>query len=324
MGNDDALILTCIKVLTIRTLEHRSFQTKVALSERKRFKVYWMFDFNTAMDRLVHQSAFTDIAPPNKTSSNKGALDSSTFNVNLQSMLYPEISPGDFKSASKRKVKKKSKEKSDKPKRALSAYNLFFQSERAKILSETSQPSRKPRRSHGKIGFAALARSVADKWKTLPAKEKTKFEAEALKEKERYEKEVEVWNQMRVAKMASNHGNSSESNQTTTSFPCEIQALNPHDMEVNEMSTGSCHIFDGMTSFNFQTQGNIQMMAPQLSRENNIRTDSINLSDCNPLDRDSYCPPNTGDRSILTLDNECLDILSALKNLESSDLTLLR
>lgn len=286
-----------------------------------------MFDFNTAMDRLIHESAFTDVATPNKTGSNIDVFDSSTINVNLQSMIYPEIGPGDFRKASPpslRKVKKKSKEKSDKPKRALSAYNLFFQSERAKILSETCQPSRKPRRSHGKIGFAALARSVADKWKTLPAKEKAKFEAEALKEKERYEQEVEVWNQMRVAKMASSHENSSESNQTTTHFPCEIQALTPHHIEINEISRGSSHIFDGMTSSNFQTQGHTQMMAPQLSRGNNNPIDSINLSDCNPLDRDGYCPRNTGDRGILTLDNECLDILSALKNLESSDLNILR
>lgn len=90
------------------------------------------------------------------------------------------------------------KEKSDKPKRPLSAYNLFFKYQREKILRTASQPLYKPRRSHGKIGFADLARSVADEWKALDESAKKEFHERAATEKEVYERELEVWNHARV------------------------------------------------------------------------------------------------------------------------------
>ena len=83
----------------------------------------------------------------------------------------------------------------DKPKRPLSSYNLFFQAERAKILETT--PSKyegnKPRRSHGKIGFASLARTIAGKWNNIDPETRKHFDQLAAKDKERYKREMEVW-----------------------------------------------------------------------------------------------------------------------------------
>ena len=99
----------------------------------------------------------------------------------------------------------------DKPKRPLSAYNIFFKHERAKLVSDapdvetpvtleslkvdpTRQPNkRRHRKTHGKIGFADLARTIAEKWKSLDAEQRTVYEACAAKEKERYRKEVSEW-----------------------------------------------------------------------------------------------------------------------------------
>jgi HMG-box domain len=117
--------------------------------------------------RAVSSSSFLDQSLPTRTNSN----------------------------ASSKKSCKKSKEPTDKPKRPLSAYNFFFQHERAQILKAT--PSRydgtKPRRSHGKIGFGALARSVAAKWNNIDPEARKHFDDLASADKQRYKKEMEDW-----------------------------------------------------------------------------------------------------------------------------------
>jgi HMG-box domain len=81
-----------------------------------------------------------------------------------------------------------------KPKRPLSAYNWFFHSERQNILNETPiRKEGKPRRSHGKIGFADLARSIAAKWKGLSKEERIIYDEKATIDKERYLREIEEW-----------------------------------------------------------------------------------------------------------------------------------
>jgi hypothetical protein len=107
------------------------------------------------------------------------------------------------KGGSKKRSWKKPK---DKPKRPLSAYNLFFQHERNNILAALpgddaamddglteEQRRRKHRKTHGKIGFADLARSIADKWKNIEPTARSVFEARADIEKQRYKKELEAW-----------------------------------------------------------------------------------------------------------------------------------
>lgn len=81
-----------------------------------------------------------------------------------------------------------------KPKRPLSAYNFFFHNERQNILKDTpTRKEGKPRRSHGKIGFADLARMIAAKWKSISKEDRAIFDEKAAADKERYQKEMNVW-----------------------------------------------------------------------------------------------------------------------------------
>jgi len=55
-----------------------------------------------------------------------------------------------------------------KPKRPLSSYNFFFHYERQRILAQTPiRKEGKPRRSHGKIGFADLGKLALEKWESI-------------------------------------------------------------------------------------------------------------------------------------------------------------
>jgi hypothetical protein len=100
----------------------------------------------------------------------------------------------------KRRARKKWKKPRDKPNRPLSAYNLFFQKERASMLGEDAKEheaekgqKRVHRKTHGKIGFAEMARIIGAKWKTLNDEEKKEFTEVAAKEKKRYADELAVW-----------------------------------------------------------------------------------------------------------------------------------
>jgi HMG (high mobility group) box len=51
----------------------------------------------------------------------------------------------------------------------------------------------KPRRSHGKIGFADMARAIAFKWKQITPHDKAVFQRLAAADKKRYTEEMKEW-----------------------------------------------------------------------------------------------------------------------------------
>jgi len=98
----------------------------------------------------------------------------------------------------------KKRSRKDKPKRPLSAYNIFFREERERILAEIpgemeipshGQPQRRERKKkpHGKIGFQDLAKSVGQRWQQLTPEEMEAYKEKANAELVRYKKEMELF-----------------------------------------------------------------------------------------------------------------------------------
>eukprot|EP00980_Cylindrotheca_fusiformis_P003326 scaffold746_cov123-Cylindrotheca_fusiformis.AAC.14 len=70
---------------------------------------------------------------------------------------------GDLVVSNDKKQKKSKKRPKDRPKRPLSAYNIFFKEERARILEEVGHISSKK----AKIGFQNLAKMIGKRWQDL-------------------------------------------------------------------------------------------------------------------------------------------------------------
>lgn len=89
-----------------------------------------------------------------------------------------------------------------KPKRPLSAYNLFFREQRHQLIqndSENDHDDRKRRRSG--ISFENLAKEISERWRNIDAKTLQHYDDLALTDKERYQGEMERFKEQQDSEM---------------------------------------------------------------------------------------------------------------------------
>jgi hypothetical protein len=105
----------------------------------------------------------------------------------------PAASPSSTRSTfSRRKKKPKGM-----PKRPLSAYNLYFQAERGRIIDEQAKQGEEG----PKIGFEGLGKIIGKQWKNLCGADRKKYELMAEKDGERYRKEMDLYNDLKTKRL---------------------------------------------------------------------------------------------------------------------------
>jgi len=106
----------------------------------------------------------------------------------------------------KKKAKQyRAKKPKDMPRRPLSAYNIFFKEERARMLTEISQKTgpgevgdvgggaSNPPADKKKIGFETMAKTIGKRWKELPADQLERFKDLAQQDMLRYRREMDEY-----------------------------------------------------------------------------------------------------------------------------------
>ena len=125
------------------------------------------------LDPFDMESSFGSTASPHGCATSSSGVRNAGYKSRVSKLSTTKSTKKAYKGKGK---------KSDKPKRPLSAYNLFFHHERKHLLDRLPvRPQGKPRRSHGKMGFVQMVRLMGKKWKALGSETKSVFEAMAAK-----------------------------------------------------------------------------------------------------------------------------------------------
>jgi HMG-box domain len=101
--------------------------------------------------------------------------------------------------AKKKALRRKPK---NRPKRPLSAYNIFFKDERERILSDIpgehqkehgNKKGKRKKSPHGKIGFESLAKTIGKRWQSLDPARVEHYKSKAAEDMVRYKEEMEIF-----------------------------------------------------------------------------------------------------------------------------------
>ena len=218
------------------------------------------FDLSTFLQQQVQQQNFQNI------------FQASLMNSNSMSTIQTNTAVLPQGTSTSVTVNHDEEEEEDedgllsKPKRSLSAYNLFFAAERKKLLKSLPprQGKRKPRNSHGKLGFAEMARTISAKWKKITPEEKREFSELARLDGIRYRTEMAQWKQSqhekavaKIQKMLPSNVfamNGGQVSAVSTNLPLPQQEENNHTHSSNTWDEAA-HLSAGTSDLYLQTFG---------------------------------------------------------------------
>ena len=153
----------------------------------------------TFKNRLALSTPSLDKVPQHVSKKGKEDIDGGTTKQSPSSSPSSSA-PEDGNKKQTRRKKKRWTRPSDKPKRPLSAYNMFFAHERIQLLGDAmpsaAQEAMKKKihcATHRKISFAEMARTIGARWRALGADDKTVYEARARTLKARYLVDIKEW-----------------------------------------------------------------------------------------------------------------------------------
>lgn len=110
---------------------------------------------------------------------------------------------GNLTLSTKEIAKKPKRKEKGRPKRPLSAYNLFFKDERPKILKDQKKQQETDGDSKEiedkRIGFQNLAKIIGQRWHDLSPERTEYYKALASKDMVRYRSEMEIFSQKKAA-----------------------------------------------------------------------------------------------------------------------------
>ena len=82
-----------------------------------------------------------------------------------------------------------------KPKRPLTAYNLFFHNERIALIESRSTKNKRGKKVKGKVAFAEMARIISARWRNATDAVRAPFLFQANIDKLRYRREKQIYKQ---------------------------------------------------------------------------------------------------------------------------------
>lgn len=114
----------------------------------------------------------------------KAAKDKIRYEEEMKDYVPPDDSDSDSDGGGKRKKKKSKKVKDpNKPKRNMSAYFLYSVATRPQVKQD-----------YPDLAFGDIAKKIAEQFRELDPAEKSKWDKKAAADKERYQREMAVYN----------------------------------------------------------------------------------------------------------------------------------